>query len=319
MEEKRNITLKSYIPQIKKTINIQKATKRQTLLIDNCFNKKHFSNFNELLYTYFERDSLNNDHFTYDFVKIEEKLAEYILPGKCLFNNDKIEYIIYQNEGFKLVNYDFLFNFEKKYGALELDEEEKKRLFIYAKKEYNNFLSIFDSFILLVTYLNNNNEQEKLKIIDFIGKAEKKYMKFSDQFINFFQNEGKDIIIEKLLNSILYMEYISFENLKNNIDIKFKETLDKGQQETIKNYFQNLHKDNIITKSEIATALRRFITRILLNNDYNKNIQNQEIYECLKRKYLWNNKIFNKDIKNFDELLKQYLDKDFHLQVKHSY
>ena len=171
----------------------------------------------------------------------------------------------------------------------------------------------------MVTYLNNNNEQEKLKIIDFIGKAEKKYMKFSDQFINFFQNEGKDIIIEKLLNSILYMEYISFENLKNNIDIKFKETLDKGQQETIKNYFQNLHKDNIITKSEIATALRRFITRILLNNDYNKNIQNQEIYECLKRKYLWNNKIFNKDIKNFDELLKQYLDKDFHLQVKHSY
>ena len=326
IEGKTNNILKSYIPQIKKAINIQKATKRQVLLIENCFNKKYFSSFNELLYAYFERDSINYDHFIYDFVKIEEKLAEYILPGKCLFNKEKIEYIIYQNEGYKLANYDFLYNFEKKYGALELNEEEKKKLFIYAKKEYNNFFSIYNSFILLVRYLNNNNEQKNLKIIDIIGKAEKKYMKFSDQFINFFQNEGKDIIIEKLLESILYMEYISFENLKDNINNKFKETLDKGPQEKIRKYFKTLHKDITITKCEIATALRRFITRILLNNDENENFdQSQKIYECLLRKHLWNNKIFNKDINNFDELLKKYLDLDlhfdldFHLQVKHSY
>ena len=180
---------------------------------------------------------------------------------------------------------------------------------------------MYDSFIFLVTYLNNNIKQKKLNIIDIIEKTEKKYMKFSGQFINFFKNEGKDITIEKLLNSILYMEYICFDKLKENLDNRFKEPLDKGQKEKIKNYFKNVHNDKNITKCEISSALRRFITRFLLNNNFVQIIeQNQEIYVCLKRKYLWSNKIFDEVFNNFDELLKKYLGSfDFPLEVKHSY
>ena len=320
-KSKKNNILNCYISHIEKPMDVQSANNLSILQIEKCFENTPFINFNELINIYVIRSSDNINDFIYDFEKIEQELGKYLLPNKCLFNEKNIKYVIYQNEGFRFINYDFLINFAKKYGEEKLNEEDRKKIFNYANKEFNNFDIIFDSFILLVNYLNNNYYEKKdTKINDFINKAKKKYINFHDHFINYFNNEGKDIVIQKLLNSILYMEHLCYENLKDTIDDKFRFSLDKGQKIEITKYFDSIHEDKIITKNEIATAVRRFIVRFLLNDKRKENIDpNLKLYMCLERKYLWKNKIFSEIGENFKDLIKKYIGNfSFPLEVKHS-
>ena len=121
----------------------------------NVSKKLFFINFDELISIFCERSDENINEFIYNFEKIEEELGIYLLPNKCLFNEKNIKYIYYQNEGFRNINYDYLIKFGKKYGEEELTDEETKKIFNYSNKEFNNFDILFDSFILIVDYLNN--------------------------------------------------------------------------------------------------------------------------------------------------------------------
>ena len=319
-KEKNNL-LSCYVSQMEKSVNVQNANSLQILQIENCFDKTYFNNFEELLSLYCSRKDDNINDFNYDFEKIEEELGKCLLPNKCLFNEKNIKYVCYQNEGFRNINYDFLIKFGKKYGQKGLIEENRKKIIIYADKEYNNFYDLYDSFILLINYLNNNiSAKNDTKIIDFINKAKEKYINFNNTFINYFNEEGKDISIDKLLNSFLYMEHICFEHLCEKLNNKYKDSLDKSKQEEIINYFKEKHKDVIITQKEISTAVRRFITRYLLNDNIEEgNDPNLSLYICLERKYLWNNEIFSSIDDNFNDLIKQYLGSfSFTLEARHS-
>ena len=117
------------------------------------------------------------------------------------------------------------------------------------------------------------------------------------------------------------MEDLCYYHLKDNIDIKFKSSLE--EQNRIEEYFDSEHNDKIITKNEIASAVRRYITRFLLNGNKKENIVDPpdlELYKCLERQYLWNNKIFSEIKDNFNELLKNYIGKpSFSLKVRHAF
>ena len=320
-KNKKNNILNCYISKMEKKVNVQDANDSQILKIENCFENTYFLNFEELIFLYCNRKKNNLNDFEYNFEKIEEELGKSLLPNKCLFNENNIKYIIYQNEGFRHINYDLFINFGKSYGEKALIDDERKKLFNYIIKEYNNFDILYDSFILLVYYLNNQLYAKKdSKIIDFIDKAKKKYINFGEQFITFFNEDGKDIVIEKLLNSILYMEHLCYEHLIPKIDNKFKEGLDQSKKEEIKKYFNDKHNDTVITKKVISSAVRRFITRYLLNDNKKENINpNLKLYISLERKYLWNNEIFLKVGNNFNDLIKNYLGNfTFALEVKHS-
>ena len=320
-KSRKNNILSCYISQFEKLVNVQDANNLQILQIEKCFEKTYFINFNELLSIYCERNNEDINDIEYNYEKIEEELGKSLLPNKCLFNEKNIKNICYQNEGFRHIKYDFFILFGKKYGERELNEEDRKKIFIYSNREYNNFDILYDSFILLVNYLNNYYYEKKdTRIIDFINKAKKKYFNFCEQFINFFNEEGKDIIIEKLLNSILYMEHICYEHLLDKIDKKFHITLDKSQKDEIQKYFDLIHKDEIITKKEISSAVRRFIIRYLLNDNRKENIDpNFKLYNCLERKFLWKNQIFSSVGDNFNNLIKQYVGNfSFSLEVRHS-
>ena len=320
-KSKKNNLLSCYISQMEKSVNIQNANNFQIVQVEKCFDKSYFVNFEELLSFYCQRDINDINDFIYNFGKIEEELGKSLLPGKCLFNEKNINYVCYQNEGFRNINLDYLIKFAAKYGEKDLTEEEQKNIFNYASKEFNNFGILCDSFILLINYLNNNfATKNDIKIFDLINQAKNKYINFNNQFINYFNNEGKEIVIEKLLTWFLFMEHICYEHLVKNIDIKFQSTLDKGQKEKIKAYFNLEHKDQVITKKEIASAVRRFITRYLLNDNIKQNIDaNLSLYKCLERKYLWKNKIFAKIGNEFNDLIKKYLGGfQFTLQVRHA-
>ena len=320
-KSKKNNLLNCYVSQIEKTVNVQNANNLQILQIEKCFEKTYYINFEELCSIYSERKDDNLNDFNYNFEKIEEELGKSLLPNKCLFSEKNIKYICYQNEGFRSINYDYLIKFGKIYGEKELTEGERKKIFVYSNKEFNNFDILYDSFIMLVNHLNNDiSVKKETKIIDVINKLKQKYFNFHNQFINYFTFDGKDITVEKLLNSFLYMEHVCFGRLKDKIDKTFKDSYDKGQKEEIKNYFNSKDKDNIIKKKEISTAVRRFITRYLINDEKKESIDaNLSLYICLGRKYLWNNKIFSLIGENLNDLIKQYLGNfSFPLEIKHA-
>ena len=138
-KSKKNNLLNCYISHLEKSIDIQNANKLHILQIENCFENTPYIKFNELINIYVERNPENINDFIYDFEKIEEELGKFLLPNKCLFNEKKIKYITYQNEGFRNINSDFLLKFSKYYGEQELDEKDKENIYLYVSKEYNNF------------------------------------------------------------------------------------------------------------------------------------------------------------------------------------
>ena len=157
------------------------------------------------------------------------------------------------------------------------------------------------------------------EIIEIIGNYKNKnHINFSEQFIDFFKDEGKDITVEKLLSCILFMEQLNFNKLIERIDRKFDQSLEDKENE-IRNFIEN-NTDNIITNNEIAAAIRRYITRFLVIDPQKENIdETSNLFMNLERKYLWNNKIFsNIDDNKFKETLKKFRDRYPFLQVKHS-
>ena len=320
-KSKKNNLLNCYISHLEKSIDVQNANTLQILQIDECFDNTPYINFDELINIYVERNPENINDFIYDFDKIEEELGEKLLPNKCLFNEKNIKYIIYQNEGFRNINSDFLIKFAKIYGEKELDDKDKENIYNYISKNYNNFHVLYDSFILLVNFLIDDYlEKKDTKICIFIDKIKKKYINFSRQFLDFFNDKGKgkDINFNKLLNSILYMEDLCFYFLKDNINIKYKSFLEEEQKKNIEEYFNLKHKDEIITKKEISSAVRRYITRFLLDDNKKEDVDpDLELYKCLERQYLWSNKIFSEIKDNFKELIKQYIgEPSFSLKVR---
>lgn len=114
------------------------------------------------------------------------------------------------------------------------------------------------------------------------------------------------------------MEELSYDKLIENIDQKFCQSL-VGKENDISNFFNN-NSDNIITKNELASAIRRYITRFLIIGNQKDNIdETSSLFINLERKYLWNNKIFDKiGENNFKTNLKKFIDYFSFVQVKHA-
>ena len=116
--------------------------------------------------------------------------------------------------------------------------------------------------------------------------------------------------------------YFSSYDIKDNLKDEYKTQLNQEQKDKIKKYFTFMHKDEIITKKEIAAAVRRFIMRYLLKDNNKKIVHNLKLYQCLERKYLWDNRIFSiieKEKKDFNILIKEYIGQFSFLEVGHCF
>lgn len=311
IESKGNINLNYYKSSLKLETDVQKVNKSKIILIDECFKNTPFVNFRGLITLYSKNHDQDKNKFDYDFEKIEEELSKILLPQKCLFNEKNFDYVIYQFESAN-TNNDYLINFQKKYGAENLDENDKKTLYKYFKENYN-YYSIFDEqFIILLNYLANNSKKLKEdSIYDCIIETKKKPVNFHNIFESFFSKEGKEITISKLLESINYIELLCFDKLKNKLKDKYKKTLDKKLENDIINYFEKEHLDKVITKKDIAIALRKFILKNLIDEKKEPHITPISLHKNLCRKDLWEIKIFI-TYQNYDDFqgkIKEYINR----------
>jgi len=274
-----NGILHFYANTLKNRIPIQEAKSYNILSFDNV-------NFDKIIYKYSKRNILKENEkisyfdynsFIYDFDSIEKELGELILQGKFLFDENKLRYASFWFEG----STDIFRNFCEIYKQIELNKEEEKDLekffgSIQDIEEIKKILSFFQSFIY---YLVNNKCEEDESIIIILENEDS--FKKEETILKFF-NQHPNFKINQLLNIFLYLENLFankiIESIENNINVK--EDLDDD--------FDNECLENIIKKIDLSSALKRYISRYLIDENYVSNNLKRNLSLELSRYELWN-------------------------------
>jgi hypothetical protein len=268
-----------------------------------------------LLYSF--KDSFD-ENFNYDFSKkdrieynleaIEEQLELLLLREKKMFT-DKLEFVIYQFEGFRNQNSSILMTFISNYPQKLLDEDQKRILSIFRNEQYSieSIIKILFSIQLMITFYSEQQAtyyDKNIKIIDTINEFPP-YFKIPDDTKNLFINNP--FTISHILSIFEYFELLCFKEFKKNILPLYKEIISDEKSKNIEDYFKN-NPDVLLNKLQISTAVRRFISRSLVGLREDSEVkENQELFEVLRYKEdCWNRECLNSD--KFDkeiEILKK--------------
>jgi hypothetical protein len=169
-----NGILHNYVNTIQKKVPIQEAKPSQILLIHDKFEISKYTNLNDIIYSYSERNIFNKNgkinysdynSFTYDYDAIEEELGKILLTGVCLFEGeDELNFVTFWSEGFRGGRSQILSSFYLKYPQKDLNDREKENIMKYidnknkekmAKNNMNyDFKEFFGSLQMLIFYLN---------------------------------------------------------------------------------------------------------------------------------------------------------------------
>ena len=312
-----NGILHYYVNNLKKKIPVQTAKVNQTLLLEDSFKKSQYINFDELYYTFSKRDIfredgtinyLNYNSFKYDYNKIEEEFGKVLLPGLCLFDNeDNLNFVTYWSEGFRGGKSDTLSTFYLKYPQKDLNSNEKQIINDYinnllSERHNYDFKGFFGSLQLLLFYLANNDVKKGEKISNIINQAPP-YLKITADCINFFNNEGNMLILDKLMNIFFFIEHLCFNDLVESLQPEYQKEIPEDVEQRIREKLlvQRNHED-VYTIGDLAAAVRRYISRYLVGKRQTTDIdENRDLAYDLSRTDLWSEKIGRLD--NLDELI----------------
>ena len=296
----------------------------------------------------------------YNFDKIEDELASYILPKIKYF---KLEFrkVIYQYEFYVGDRNNIIINFMQKYQQRDLDDKELKSVvnYILEEKKKNNFdiINLLFSLQVLIDVILEYNPDIDITLYSFIENNEKinipNVESIKDFFIQMNENMQKDgytisdidncFTINSLISLIDIVELFSWETIKNNLDKKYLEDINRNNKLQFDNYYNNIiEEDNdiLITRIDLCAAIRKFITRYL-SGKIDENLKaNKNLKNYLINKELWPinypedyiiedeiNKIFGKeeielsqaeklyeylggDISKLDEIIQKYAKKE---------
>ena len=288
---------KNYIKQLGKVINIQDAERKDipkycdeeqlneiinSFSIRKCFTKDGLVTFNN-----YEGIEMNLD-------KIEENLCDYVLSQVKNFS-ENIFVVTYRFEGYRGNNSVIVSNYIEKYKPQrKLNSDELHAIFDYIEnnKEIKHTDFLFD-LQKIINFTLEENYKNEYSINDVINSMpEIIHLGTIKKFINSNNRKGKDNISLFTVNSLIdfynLFEHLCWEEIKVNINVEFKKTLEEEKKQKIKKYFDNMGNNTIINKINLSTAIRRFISKYLtgLTQDSEKN-ENNPIMPELKRADLW--------------------------------
>ena len=313
--------LSSYLYQINQEIYVQEAKSEDLVK----FNDKIQMKLIDMIESYSMRKiikkdgTLNHDNYRdikFDFATIEEELGKLILPGVKKFkysdNDDPITFVTYLYEGYRGKKSEVLSNFNTKYPARELTNEERQSLFEFISKNKNNpeiIKNFLSSCQILIDYIQKENFNKNHSLFNIIQNLPD-YIELDDKFKNLFRqqislmslnnnsnnNEGNEnetinrFSVNSLINVYLYFEHLSWEETKNNLNEQYKAEIEKEKEDEINEFFKNYNKDNdkLIQKEYLAAAIRRFISRYLSGKRADVDINEaQDLIVQLTRNDLW--------------------------------
>ena len=321
-----------YSSQLNQEIYIQDATKEEILQLDDEIQNK----LNDMLNIYSIRNIftenidkinyMNYKRIKFNFEQIELDLANLVLTNLKRFksneNDNPIKFITYLYEGYRSKKSDLLLNYEFKYPSRELNNQEQKYLFNFMKanekdrKIMNEFLS---SCQILIDFIQKENYNISSKLSEII-KELPYYLELNEKFKNFF-NVGKDdnqsiFTVNTLLNVYKIFEHFCWKETKENINEQYKEKIENNKKVEINSFFKNYNeKEKLIKKKDLASALRRLISRYLAGKRGDTDIkEDQELIQQITRNDLWEKNII--DVEDFQT---EIYSLTFNLKVSQAY
>ena len=323
-----------------KEIPLQNAKPEQIIMIEEKFKKNgnNYIDLNDLIYALSERKIFddngkinysNYNTFIYDYDKIEEELGKIILSDTCLFKGeDYLNFVIYWGEGFRGNNSELIFKFNEKYPQVDLDEKEKEEVVNYIKimnknnKEKNNkpydFKNFFGSLQILLHHLVKESEIKNVETLLSIVKSNLGNLRLSDDFINFINNEGKNINLNKIFSLYAIFEHLLYKNLFDTLQPDLKVQIpEETKNKIIEKLLKNKNPNDLVPVNELAAATRKLISRYLAGSHQAVDInENAELSLYITQKYLWDEKLRNSD----DLMDSIYLKlKEFNLKISQAY
>ena len=320
---------KCYLENMKKRIPIHDANSNQILRLINCFDGV-YEDFDDLLNSYSRRKIFNKNGsldyskynlFEYDISLIEEELANYILPGKCLFEEENNYFVTFWGEGFNGGKSNILTTFSKLYKQSNLEDKEKDIIieYIRRKQNKNEFKQFFISLQLIIFYLINNikKDYQELTISNIINHVPG-YLKIDKNCLEFFnEDQAAKIKLVKILSVFFFFEHLCFNDLCETLQKEYKDVIEDEMKDQIKEkLFDKNNFNGDITILELGAAVRRFISRYLVGRKQKTDIEPQsKLLPQLKRIDLWGYNIENLD--NLGNLISKLIE-EFQINVGQS-
>ena len=336
-----NGILHNYVNSILKPVPVQEAKKEQIVLIKERFkNFRKYVDFSDLIYAYSGRNIFGENGeinysdyntFVYDYNSIEEELGKIVLPGTCLFDKeDKLNFMIYWGEGFRGGNSDILIKLYGKYKQEDLEQKEKKVIYDYIlnmnkiKSEKDNenknydFKFFFASMQMLIFYLAEKGVMKEKELLSNIINNAPGYLKLSDDCKNFFNNEGKNFTLNKIMNLFCFFEHLCFNDLVETLQEEFKALIPEDiKNKIVEKLIKNNNPNDIISIKSLGTAVRRLISRYFAGKRQAMDIKvDRSLAYDLSRIEFWEEKIRKLD--NLDALLEEKLG-EFQLTISQAY
>ena len=294
----QNGLLHCFVKQLNNEIMVQDAGFNEIIKLDfegNNNNLKLFSSLDELIFINTTK-VINYNKFNYELDEIETELGNIILPGirKFKSSDDELRFIIYMFEGYRGKNSKILTNFNEKYPPQELNHQEKAILNKFIQNNENDdYKTFLFSIQLLIDYIQKAGKEENMKISEVIRNMPDQ-ININENVKYFFSN--LEITINKLVRIFELFEYLCWDQIKDNLLDEFMKQIDEDKKETIIKYFKKNEdkKDNYITKLELASAVRKFISRYLAGKRSQSEInEDKMLFDYLNRADLWVKNIDN--------------------------
>ena len=270
----------------------------------------------ELLQKYILKNINNNKNeiIQYHFNLIEEELASNILTNKkkFVFNNENcLRYVVYKYEGFTGNKSFIIKDYNEIYERKSLNDKEKKLIIEYIKKNKENdtkkiidFWSFlqkliniilekqYPSYTLITKVIEENNKDNNLDILnELFGE---KTTKIEELFT-----------VNSIMSIFLFFELFCWEKIKENITPYYLKNINDNIKKKIDKFFENSN-NKIITKVNLSTAIRRFVSRYLAGkNVINRINENNNFIYYIFNEELWDDKNIIKEsefISNLNEI-----------------
>jgi hypothetical protein len=294
--------LHHFVDNMKKTIDVQNATKKDVLNFDemnNDLSQIIFENSQRNIFKMENKVSYQNyRQFIYDFDSIEKTLGKILLTGKVKFNGENnLKFVTYCLEGFRGNKSSVFIDFINQYKIMDLNKETKQKIYNKEKQKIknksNDLQKILFSIQLLIYYLTQDVKSGKEEINSII-KDLPKYVTLTKECISFF--EDQDFKVCELTAIYSYFELLCFKTIEENLNEYYKTQINEKIKENILKEFENGNK-KIVNKINLSTACRKLISRYLVSarNDTDLSEKNK-LFDYLLREELWS----KEDWKNND-------------------
>ena len=295
----------------KNKINIQNINENEIFTLKLPENES----FIEILFNSSYKKILDSDSRSYELYKeyeinfdlIEENLTELLLKNKKLLNENITEFI-YNNESFSNQVSNLITLFKKRYTSKNIALHDRVAIYKFYEPNKNNIYickNVINDFLTLINFLNDKRKDGENKEYAEDSKLYDVALELKDSVSNILIKifEGNETLTVNKTEGIFdYYLKLIYEDIVKEIK-NYQESLEGNSKEIIEKYN---FRDDIISKKDLAYAIRMFITLVLVPEEEKENkikLNHNNIINYLKASDLWKKNISDGDfIKNLNEL-----------------